>query len=208
MITDKDMTEFYKVITKELGNSYVNYAASYAAKKNKATTRLYNNTEREEIIVEAIIATASFHIAKGGEKNDWERYFHTCIANIMKRQHMPKTKKPQTKLFFDENVLIDKKYDEYKEVFFDYHPTTEIEDFDKKVGEEISLETVDKWVKERMRQGKIVPIDYSIFRVRHILGRTITEISNHLGYSKSFVRMRCNNVKNYIKKEFDYESFD
>jgi len=65
-ITSKDMDWFHSIITMELGNQYVNYANKYiyTKKGGKGKPPAIYDQERNEIIVEAIIATANFHLAK------------------------------------------------------------------------------------------------------------------------------------------------
>jgi len=195
-ITTRDMTEFYSVITMELGNQYVNYANKYISnKKALGKPQPIYDRERNEIIVEAIISTASFYLKqkKVEDKNKLERYFYTTIANQIKRKSHPKSSLIN---------FIDDYYDEQLNF------PEELEEESTKMSDKLTMNEIDNWLKERLRQGKIVPIDYSIFRVRHILGRTVIEIAEKLGYSKSFVRLRCNNIKNYIKEELKYEFND
>lgn len=189
-ITEQDMTDFYNVISKEKGNAYINYAQDYMQSNEKKTKRAIRNDERHDIITEAMMATASFYIKSPDKKeNEWERYYFITIKNILKRKIR---KSPMLPL----DDIIETKSNCYID-----------ENFDNPCKEQITLEEIDIWLKSRLVEGKIVPLDYSIFRVRHVLNRTIVEISEKLGYSKSFVRGRCNNIIKYIKEELSNEYF-
>lgn len=190
-ITSKDMTEFHSIITMELGNTYINYANKYiyTKKGGKGKPPAIYDSERNEIIVEGIIATANFHLAKNEkDKNKLERYFYTTIANQIKRKSHPKS--------YLVNFIDD---------YFDEHFSIPQEESPILACQNMTLKEVDEWLRERLVQGKIVPLDYSIFRARHILNVTVKDIADKLMYCKSFVRGRCKNITDYLKKELNYE---
>jgi len=227
-ITTKDMDEFYSVITMELGNSYINYANKYLATKKSSKPHIILDGERHEIIADSMIATANFYLKTNKkDKKEWEKYFYVTISNIVKKKSFPKSKILNfVDDYFDYNFIDEfkdqawndfsiKSDDQLKECLVSFYKNDINEqlaenqkDDSKRMSDLVTMNEIDNWLKERLRQGKIVPIDYSIFRVRHILGRTVIEIAEKLGYSKSFVRLRCNNIKNYIKEELKYEFND
>lgn len=227
-ITTTDMTEFYSVITMQLGNAYINYANKYLSEKKSGKPHIILNDERHEIIAESMIATANFYLKTNKkDKKEWEKYFYVTISNIVKKKSFPKSKiLNYVDDFFDYNftdewkdearsdwsVNMDEWMKDGMRIFYKNDINEQLadnqKDDSKRMSDLVTMNEIDNWLKERLRQGKIVPIDYSIFRVRHILGRTVIEIAEKLGYSKSFVRLRCNNIKNYIKEELKYEFND
>jgi len=193
-ITSKDMDWFHSIITMELGNQYVNYANKYiyTKKGGKGKPPAIYDQERNEIIVEAIIATANFHLAKNEtDIRKLQGYFHTVIANQIKRKSHPKS--------YLVNFIDD---------YFDEHFNIPEEESPILMSKNMTLKEVDEWLRERLLQGKIVPLDYSIFRARHILNVTVKDIADKLMYCKSFVRGRCKNITDYLKKELNYEITD
>jgi len=190
-ITTKDMTWFYSIITMKLGNEYINYANKYihTKKGGKGKPQAIYDNERNEMIVEAIIATANFYLTKNEtDIKKLQGYFHTVIANQIKRKSHPKS------------CLVN-----YIDHYFDDQLNIPDDETPILMSKNMTLKEVDEWLRERLLQGKIVPLDYSIFRARHILNITVKDISDKLMYCKSFVRLRCKNITDYLKKELNYE---
>lgn len=195
--------KFRDYITLDKGYEYVNYAKKYIEKTVGRKIRIKTNTQRDEIINNAIISTSNFAI-KSGEKNpnNRERYFYVAIKNKML---YTKNSKNEKTLYIDDIIVTRSGSDGVENNnFLDELAQDEQEMFEleENVHPKLTLDDIDSRAKQQVLLGTTQPINYSIRRLRFVLGVSINEIVDHLQYSRTFVRVRSNQLNDLIKANF------